>query len=327
MNESLERLASFKRNLRLEDLLATISASLKEAGRPAKKSVEQPTLFIVGAPRTGSTYCMQWLAASGAFTYPSNFIARFWTAPFLGAVVQEMLVNPDFDFRGEFADIRPNAVTPSSEVGKTAGMLSPSEFWFFWREHFPGDGDLGLDLSKAGEDQFATFRDEIVRFADVRNRPAAMKAKIINHQIEAFASGVPKALFLFMDRDPVDVAWSLLESRRRIYGDDSRWWSFKTPDYEFLQALDPLKQVVGQIQSIRRDVQRALSHLPSNRWLRVDYSDLCKDPNGEYSRVVDLFNAHGVELQGRNMMPSVTPVTGKAPAAESARIRQALERL
>ncbi len=326
MEESSARLGSFQRNGDLGDLLDSLSCALKTARRPHKSRPDRPSLFIVGAPRTGSTYCLQWLAASGAFSYPSNFIARFWSAPFIGALVQEMMVNPLFDYRGELADIHPDHIRAISDVGKTTGMLSPSEFWFFWRAHFPSDGDLGLDISSATQDQFQSFRQELAHFGDVLGRPAVMKGKIINHQLMEFASGVPQALFLFMDRDPVDSVWSLLEARRRIYGSERRWWSFKTPDYEELKSLDPLEQVVGQVQSIRRDIQIVLDQLPSNRWIRVDYADLCADPSREFSRVTDLFAGHAEQLQGSNVMPAVSPSKGRVPASARVKIEQLLVR-
>ena len=326
MTEQLLRQAPFKRNEKLEDLLAKLSTALKTAARAPLDSRERPALFIVGAPRTGSTYCLQWLAASGAFSYPSNFIARFWTAPFIGGLVQEMLIEPELDYRGEFADVTPRPISDQSDAGKTAGMLSPSEFWFFWRDHFPGDGDLGLDLAKATDAQFFGFRDELARFAEVRGRPPAMKGKIVNHQIRDFAAGFPKALFLFMDRDPVDAAWSLLGARRRIYGDERRWWSFKTPDFEDLSNLDPFEQVMGQVQSIRRDVKRALADLAPNRWVRLAYHDLCTEPDGAFAQVAALFEANDAHLVGQNFMPATVPVTGKAPPPARARLEAALAR-
>lgn len=326
MTEANERLQPYQRNDTLESLLSGLASALETARRPERTGPELPALFIVGPPRTGSTYCLQWLAASGAFTYPSNFIARFWTAPFVGALIQTMVVEPAFDHRGELADARPRPVDGRSEVGKTQGMLAPSEFWYFWRHHLPGDGDLGLDLSRATEAHFAGFRRELAQLCDVRGRPPVMKGKIVNHQITSFAGGFDKALFLFMDRDPLDAAWSLLEARRRIYGDEGRWWSFRTPDYDRLVGLPPMEQVMGQIQSIRRDVERQLSALPAHRWIRLDYAELCVNPEAAFARVAGLFAANGVELAGRNFMPPSPVSERKMPAEDLEKLEAALAR-
>lgn len=325
MSEAAERVEQFRRNPRLDQLLENLASTLKSVERPPVEAGNWPMLFIVGAPRTGSTYCLQWLAASGAFGYPSNFIARFWSAPFFGAMVQEMLVNPEFDYRGEFSDVSPRIVTSTSDAGKTGGMLAPSEFWFFWREHLPTDGDLGINLSEAHEQDYRAFRYELAAFAEVCQKPLAMKGKIINHQISRFAAAVPEAMFLFMDRDPIDSAWSLLRSRRRIYGDERHWWSFKTPNYEVLKTLEPVEQVVGQVQSIRRDVQVALDQIPRERWIRLEYKKLCEDPSSAFQHIADWYKDNGSKLKGGNAMPIVTPAFAKVPSAERNRMERALK--
>lgn len=326
MSEVNERLQPYRRNETVEILLSELASALETAMRHERTGLELPALFIVGPPRTGSTYCLQWLAASGAFTYPSNFIARFWTAPFVGALIEKMIVEPDFDHRGELADGRPRPIDGYSEFGKTQGMLAPNEFWYFWRHHLPGDGDIGVDLSQATVAHFAGFRRELAQFCDVRGRPAVMKGKIVNHQITSFGRRFDKALFLFMDRDPLDAAWSLLEARRRIYGDEGRWWSFRTPDYERLVELPPMEQVIGQIQSIRRDVKRQLSALPAHRWMQLNYAELCVDPEAAFARVARLFAANGIELVGRNSMPPSPASERKMPAEDLEKLKVALAR-
>ena len=140
------RTKKFQRNDRLEALLGRLNTALSDVVLPPVDTPEQPPLFIVGPPRSGTTYCMQWLGASGAFSYPTNLIARFWQAPAIGAIVQHMLTDPHYDFRGEFSDLRFDTLQTRSELGKTQGLLSSNEFWYFWRSQFPDDGDIGIDL-------------------------------------------------------------------------------------------------------------------------------------------------------------------------------------
>jgi len=325
MSELEQRRSDFRRNSELEDLLSKLAWSLESARRDPSPSDDYPSLFIVGAPRTGSTYCLELLAASGAFTYPSNFISRFWTAPFIGALIQDMLVKPEFNYRSELSDFQVKQVANQSDVGKTSGLLAPHEFWYYWRHHLPSDGDLGLDLSKTTAAQYKTFSAELAHFAAVAKKPVVMKGKIINHQIESFSAGVPNALFLYVDRDPIDSAWSLLQARKRIYGDASTWWSFKTPDYNALRRLGVYHQVIGQVLSIRRDVRKGLSRIEASRWLRIEYKDLCENPDTTFDAVMDLYKSHGVALNGVNSMGTSTPVTRRMPAEEYKRLESAMD--
>ncbi|MEO3416620.1 sulfotransferase [Roseovarius sp. CAU 1744] len=300
-----KRTATFQRNHNLEALLGRLNHAISEARLPASEAPALPTLFILGTPRSGTTYCMQWLAASGAFSYPSNLIARFWQAPAIGAMCQEMLANPEYDFRGEFSDIGFHDPQQRSDLGKTTGLLSPNEFWYFWRSSFPGDGDIGIDLTRAEDMQFQLFAEKLAAFAEVRGKPVATKGMIVNHQLAKFASAIPNALFLHLDRDPVASAWSMLRAREKMHGDRQIWYSFRTPNYEALRHLPPAQQVMGQIDKIRRDLIAQLSELPQDRWVSLDYAQLCTEPDAAFDTIRSLFAAKGVALEGRNTLPSV----------------------
>ncbi|WP_299848781.1 sulfotransferase [uncultured Roseovarius sp.] len=297
-----DRTSTFQRNLKLEALLKTLNASIAETRMTETAAVPLPPLFILGTPRSGTTYCMQWLAATGAFSYPSNLISRFWKAPYIGAICQEMFTNPEFDFRGEFADLSFHDPEQRSELGKTQGLLSPNEFWYFWRAIFPGDDDIGIDLSSATDSQFTEFTQKLHDFASVREKPVATKGMIVNHQLGPFAKGVPGALFLHLDRDPHASAWSLLRARERMHGDQNTWYSFKTPNRHDLTSLPAPQQVMGQIETIRNDLRQQLNDLPQDRWLSLDYAELCGDPEGSFEKLRALYAARGTSLDGANAL-------------------------
>ena len=71
------RAPEFQRNEKLEDLLRLITHPLEVAeteilkGRPLER---RPVVLIVGCARAGSTLLLQFLANSGKFGYPSNFL-------------------------------------------------------------------------------------------------------------------------------------------------------------------------------------------------------------------------------------------------------------
>ena len=294
------RTTSFQRNAALETLLARLNAALADTKVDLVDAPRLPPLIVLGPPRSGTTYCMQWLAASGAFSYPSNLIARFWQAPAIGAMCQQMLSDPAFDFRGEFSDLSFTDVEENSELGKTRGLMSPNEFWYFWRAAFPGDGDIGITLSKATPAQFEAFDRKLQEFAQVRGKPVATKGMIVNHQVATLATALPDALFLCLDRTPKDAAWSLLRARERMHGDRDSWYSFKTPNHVELSALPAPEQVMGQIDTIRQDLRRQLDALPSDRHLTLDYAALCEEPGAAFDRLRVLFDRHGVTLEGQN---------------------------
>lgn len=102
------RQPAHRRNPRLEQLLAQLNAHLEPVARAVgeeRNAPVRPCVLIVGCPRSGTTLLMQWLAALGAFAYPSNLIARFWGAPHVGALVQRLIADPAFAFGDELAGL------------------------------------------------------------------------------------------------------------------------------------------------------------------------------------------------------------------------------
>jgi hypothetical protein len=281
MEAETPRRSRYRRNPRLERLLEELNEALRggedtllrDAGVP-----RWPVVFIVGAPRSGTTVVLQWLAHSGTFAYPSNLLARFYRAPYLGARIQQMLVDPAYAFRDEFSDLLASSGGLTSDLGKTRGLLAPNEFWYFWRRFFP---DPAADWSAPAPDTLepaTRFVAELSLLERAFGRPFALKAMIANWNIALLDKLFPKAVFLHVRRDPRFNAQSLLEARARFFGDVRRWYSFRPPEYPFLRELSPEEQVAGQVLCTRRAVEQALSALPSARRVTVDYEAFCADP-------------------------------------------------
>ncbi len=131
------RTRTHQRNHGLETLLGDLNTDLAHIGDAtlsAYSAPARPTVFLVGCARSGTTLALQWLSSLGHFSWPTNLISRFHTAPWVGERVQQMLTNPDYDFRGELTlDTPVNPAPYTSRLGKTRGLLAPNEFWYWWR--------------------------------------------------------------------------------------------------------------------------------------------------------------------------------------------------
>ena len=128
-----KRQAEFQRNENLERLLKEINSILEAAEDTILihyRMPKYPVIFVVGAPRCGSTLVMQWLARTGKFAYPSNLLSRFYGAPYIGAKIQKLITDPEYDFNNELFDFD-NEISFESNLGKTKGALEPNEFWYF----------------------------------------------------------------------------------------------------------------------------------------------------------------------------------------------------
>jgi hypothetical protein len=296
-----KRNKTFSRNTDLEALLNELENVFKVAEDGLIHNdieSELPNLFIVGAPRSGTTVMMQCLAHSKAFSYPSNLLSRFYSSLGLGYKIQKMLFDPKFQFQNDLGlcDYQVKKGL-SSNLGKTVGALEPNVFWYFWYLHFKYG-----DLSFLSEEQWQAsettrFINEINIIQKESGKPFAMKAMIMNWNIIELAKLCPNAIFFRMKRDPVDLALSIYHARKHYTGSFDEWWSFKPPEYEQLRKLSAKEQVAGFIISIEKALDFAFSTMRRPNILTVDYKSFCMNPNDELERLKTLYSEKGINLK------------------------------
>jgi hypothetical protein len=285
--ENHQRTAAFARNGQLDDLLRDLNGALADADARLPIDLDtpdRPIALIVGSGRSGTTLIYQYLAYCCGFAYPTNLIARFYAAPAVGALVHRMLTDPKYDFRGELGCPSGERAF-SSDVGKTLGLDSANVFWFFWRRFFPEGATHALDADAWAAADTRGFAVELARLCYVLDAPLVMKAMILNWNIADLAALLPTAVFVDVNRDPVATVASILGARRRMYGTEARWWSFRPPEYPRLVALPTLEQVTAQLFFTRAGIERGLAHLPGHRVVRIDYDAFLDDPKAAAERV------------------------------------------
>lgn len=292
------RQEKFRRNAKLEELLQELNSllgPLEEEIMQSYRMPRYPVVFVVGAPRCGSTLAMQWLAHSGRFAYPTNLLSRFYGAPFVGAKIQQLLTAPEYNFNDEILDFS-GEISFSSDLGKTQGALAPHEFWYFWRRFLPNTEPQYLDRETLSKVKSAEFVAELSALESVFGKPWAMKGLILELNIPFLSSILDKALFLFVRRHPFYNIQSLLESRVRYFGNRRTWYSIKPREYETLKDLDPFDQVAGQVYFTNRGIQKGLDQVDTARTLVVGYEDFCSNPKLTFDQILTRFHQQGVHV-------------------------------
>ena len=294
----LKRQKKFKRNKKLEYLLQELNGLLgpvETEVAQAYKEPQHPVVLLVGCARSGTTLIMQWLARIGEFAYPTNFLSRFYAAPYIGARIQQMLSDPEYSFRDELSDFG-NEISFESELGKTTGVLAPNEFYYFWRRFFQYGEIQYLDAQSLEAVDSKTFVAELAALESVFDKPLAMKGLLVNWNISFINSLLPRVLFVHVKRDTVYNAQSLLEARENFFGDQKLWYSFKPPEYPQLAQLDPYQQVVGQVHFTNLAIQKALAQVDANRWLQIEYEAFCKSPELVYRKIEQKLVSQGEQI-------------------------------
>jgi hypothetical protein len=114
---------------------------------------------------------------------------------------------------------------------------------------------------------------------------------------------LPEALFLFIRRDLLTNAESLLASRLAIHGDYETWWSAEPPGIDGLRTLPSHEQVVEQISAIEHLITADRELLGEGRFLELSYERLCEDPRGTLTQIAEFAEARGVALSRRRDVP------------------------
>ncbi len=322
-----------RRNQKLEDLLAELDRDLTGAVDRLPADLEHPRLpavFVVGCPRSGTTLMYQWLAATGLFTYPTNFVSRFPTAPWIGERIQLLLTDPDYDFHGELGGGEGTVADRfSSRLGKTTGLTAPHEFWYWWRRFLPARETHALSPRDLATVDTGGLLRELAAWEAVRDRPLAMKGLILNWNLPWLADLLPDAVFIHLRRDPFFTMQSLLAARRDFSGDTRRWYSFRPPEFHDLQDKDPAQQVAGQVLFTDQAVSEGLADLPSHRVIRVAYEDFCRHPKDVYERLLASLAAAGYPVTEAYTGPDSFPVSDRihVSSGEKAALETAWETL
>lgn len=314
---------AFSRNPALEDLLAELNTLLKVSEKEVLTQFDKPQypmLLIVGCPRSGTTLLLQWLAASGLFGYPSNFISRFYQAPYIGAKIQQMLSDPRFAFRDEMAGAATDYLNEyRSRLGKTRGFLSPNEFWYFWRRFFPFREIQRLSPKELARVDGDTLLRELAALEAAFGKPLAMKAMIVNWHLPFIANLLDTALFLYIKREPLFTMQSLLNARQIYSGSIEQWYSFKPPEYEKLKDLTPYEQVAGQVFYTTQAIENGLAEIPASRKIEISYEEFCQHPAQLWQKLGEHLHPFGYELsdyRGPQQFAALNRVTLGAEAIQ-----------
>lgn len=278
MSTEDDRVPGYRRPDELESLLRFFEARLGPVEQREIADLDlcnEPIVYVMGCARSGTTLIYQYLAQSGLFAYPSNFLSRFYYAPYLGAQLQKMLF--DCDFRGEITS-EAHAATFASQLGKTQGALAPHEFWYFWRRFFRfGETQQLSDEELNGIDGQACVR-ELRALQTAFDQPLVLKGMILNWHVPYLAGLDDNSYFVIVERDVAHNAQSLLRARREFSGTENAWYSFKPPGWRDVLSLPAPHQTAWQVLATNAALEQGAAAIRPQRVCRIKYEEFCANP-------------------------------------------------
>jgi Sulfotransferase family len=120
------------------------------------------------------------------------------------------------------------------------------------------------------------------------------KSLNLGWHMQSMVNVLPKTLFLFVKRDVIDTASSLLQARRKFFGSHEHWVSYKPLQYEELIRLNPYQQVIGQVYYLNKSYEQQIQQIAPQNYLEMTYPELCSNPMNILEKVQQKLNGLGV---------------------------------
>lgn len=212
----------------------------------AEPTTETPCVFIIGAPRTGSTVAYQHVCKFTPSFFANITNDFFPYAPIAGLWLQA--------YKGQ------TDVKMISRFGHTVGLWQPSEatqtfsYWFGMEQ--PGEEKASDFLSKFEEIGFLTTLDCM---AKLFRRPPIIKNAWNCFRIKLLSTLLPNSHWIWIKRDLAAAAKSDLHARIVTKNDPEAWNACWPKDVEELSRLPYWEQVCENQLAYNKAIDRALT--------------------------------------------------------------------
>jgi hypothetical protein len=233
---------------------------------PDANVAEAPAIFILGAPRTGSTLFYQATASYLKLPYFSNLANNLFPhCPILAAPAQCQL-------QGTFA------IEFTSAYGKTEGAFQPSEASAVMRHWFGGEHPSQLKSTTILPDKEDHCRRTLAALHLYFGAPVVTKNAWNCFRVTSIAQLLPRAYFLWIRRDLVQSALSDLAARYVVQGNPTVWNSATPANVDELRKGPYWAQVVENQYEFHKAIQGGLEQHAPARHAEVWYEDFLRDP-------------------------------------------------
>lgn len=237
-----------------------------ERGRIVTKGGPRwPPILMTGAARSGTTLVYQSLVAAFRVSYVPNVVACFGACPATAARVVAFLGGPSP--RSEY----------DSRYGKTGHWYGPNQGAAIWRRWFPLEGNRTVagDLSSSDRAEMAGF---VAMLEEAFGGPFVNKWQGHAVHLKKLVQGLPNAVFVWVTRDPLQTAQSVLKARRDLMGDPYKSMSRVPSSYDRFRDAGYIEQVCAYVLGIEADIARDCRCLGTERFYRMRYEDFCRRP-------------------------------------------------
>lgn len=244
-----------------------------------------PPLFVVGAPRTGTTIVYQHLLNTFRFGYVCNLADEHAEAPIAYSLLARI--------RGGYVP------TYENRYGETQGAAGASDGWHLFERWFPR-----YELDRQIDPTIARELPAVVRGIEaVYGGPFLNKNNHNSVRVRRLVELFPDARFIHVSRDQADAALSLARAREENDASPGEPWSCPAPQFRRRDYDSQLEHAAYTIVGIEAHLERVLGQIDERNVHRTSYRDFCEEPDTVVDWVEDSYETEGAGLNVRTDAP------------------------
>jgi hypothetical protein len=223
--------------------------------------------------------------------YISNLLAKFWFAPYLGAMLERDLLDPEA------------GSSLNSRFGMTDALHEPNEWGWFWQYWLGIDEGESYCRDSAVVDS-PGFLSKIAALEAVKKAPLIFDNVYASANFPILEAILPRTVIIRLRRDPYYICNSHINARIDRYGDIGCFYGIRPRNIgEILRLDDPVEQVVVQVKSVIEEMNETLARVPQANILTIDYETFVEDPPALVEDYVRLLAAQGVNIKRKGNPP------------------------
>lgn len=250
-----------------------------------------PPVFIIGAPRCGSTLLYKVLTERFKFSYFSNFTAKSYKIPICGTLLQNIL------------GVRARTGEYNFNYGQVEDLGSPNECGEFWYRWFPRGMHVYVAPGQTPARNLKELRAEIGGISAVSKRPIIFKNLYNSMRIAPIVEAMPEAVFIICRRHYIDNALSILKGRTKNLHSKDNWWSLPPKEIDYLANLSWAEQIAGQVYYTYQQIEDDKKRFGTERFIEIKYEEFCANVHSSVTRIEEFLSAKGCYLEKKGEVP------------------------
>lgn len=231
-------------------------------------------IWIIGAPRSGTTLMYQIMCMAFKGSYLSNRVAKRYRIALIMRTIERIV----FDL-----DRVPKSF--ESNYGRTIAPGSPHEGGQFFYEFFPKEEPYCEDLNPVMKNKFK----KAVSFITSPRKIFISKNTYHSLRIKALKTAFPNSRFIWVTRNKTETIHSIIHARHKNGIPNEEWWSVKPKGWQQENKRNEIEKIIWQVEEIESVIEKSLVESASI-FLKIDYEEICNNPRKLLNHISEEFD-------------------------------------